>query len=228
MENRTTSQTKLRVLVCGLGEEFTQKLLTFKEFDIERGGESLEQLLAACTALPADEASGLTLPSPVLCTVALVCSRLLVEAPEDFFRRLICNEIATRLILVGTPPTAVLLKLIQQGCAGLLHDHSSSADIKRAILAVAEGELWFSRRILSAFIRSTQISAVTAKGLTVREREILRLIGQGLKNREIAGALFISRETVRWHVRSLYTKLGMHDRKRATALALASWERLTG
>jgi len=55
--------------------------------------------------------------------------------------------------------------------------------------------------------------------LTPREREVLKLIAQGLSNGEIAAALFISQHTVKNHVSNIYRKLGEHDRTKVALLA---------
>nr|NLJ02452.1 response regulator transcription factor [Bacillota bacterium] len=56
--------------------------------------------------------------------------------------------------------------------------------------------------------------------LTPREREVLKLIAQGLSNGEIAAALFISQHTVKNHVSNIYRKLGEHDRTKVALLAV--------
>ena len=56
--------------------------------------------------------------------------------------------------------------------------------------------------------------------LTPREREVLKLIAQGLSNGEIASTLFISEHTVKNHVSNIYRKLGDNDRTRVALLAL--------
>jgi WD40 repeat protein/serine/threonine protein kinase len=53
------------------------------------------------------------------------------------------------------------------------------------------------------------------EALTLREQEILQLIIQGKANREIAAALFIELSTVKWYIRQIYTKLGVHNRRQA-------------
>jgi DNA-binding NarL/FixJ family response regulator len=59
-------------------------------------------------------------------------------------------------------------------------------------------------------------------GLTAREAEVLEQVGQGWTNSEIAARLFLSQRTVEHHVSSLLAKLGMHSRREAMRLALAT------
>jgi DNA-binding NarL/FixJ family response regulator len=112
----------------------------------------------------------------------------------------------------------MLENLLRMGCAGVLLDNLSSSKLRRAVRCVAEGELWASRRLMARLIQDLLL-AESPRRLTGREQEILGLIGQGLKNQEIAEKLFISRETVRWHVRSLYAKIGVQDRLSAAFYA---------
>jgi DNA-binding CsgD family transcriptional regulator len=55
--------------------------------------------------------------------------------------------------------------------------------------------------------------------LTPREKEILWLIGQGLTNREMSDRLYVTRDTVRCHIKNVYGKIGIHDRRGAAAYA---------
>ncbi len=57
-------------------------------------------------------------------------------------------------------------------------------------------------------------------GLSAREVEILRLVGQGLTNAQVAKELFISSRTVSWHLGSIYRKLGFNSRTEATRFAV--------
>jgi DNA-binding NarL/FixJ family response regulator len=63
-------------------------------------------------------------------------------------------------------------------------------------------------------------SAAAALGLTPREREVLRLLADGLSDREIAAELFLSPRTVGWHVTHLLAKLGVPSRAAAAATAI--------
>lgn len=55
--------------------------------------------------------------------------------------------------------------------------------------------------------------------LSPRERDVLRLLSQGLTNRAIAGRLHVAPDTIRWHAKNIYSKLGATNRTQATALA---------
>jgi DNA-binding NarL/FixJ family response regulator len=97
----------------------------------------------------------------------------------------------------------------------------------RAIRAVAQGEALLgspiARRVLKQFAQPHQVSVPARPekpsplfdGLTPRELEVLRLITQGLRNREIAHKLVISEKTVGNHVSNIFTKLQVADRVQA-------------
>jgi DNA-binding NarL/FixJ family response regulator len=105
-------------------------------------------------------------------------------------------------------------RIIRAGFAGLLRADETPSTITRAIKAVVDGELWFPREIISRMLRTLLVPDGISR-LKPREMEIFKLIGSGLNNQQIADALFISRETVRWHVKGLYSKLGIKDRTSA-------------
>jgi DNA-binding NarL/FixJ family response regulator len=104
-------------------------------------------------------------------------------------------------------------QLLRIGVVGLLRRDESPETLGRAISAVVDGQLWFPRGTISRVLKEFLIP--TVNHLTAREMEILMLIGGGLNNQQIADRLFISRETVRWHLRSLYPKLGIRSRRSA-------------
>lgn len=109
--------------------------------------------------------------------------------------------------------------LIRLGCMGWLPAEATPALIRRALERVAMGEYWIPRRHLTQILQG-YVSQQNPSKLTPREEEILGLIAKGHKNREIAEKLFVSLETVRWHIRSIYSKLGVHDRLNAAMYAM--------
>lgn len=141
--------------------------------------------------------------------------------PADLSRQIDFGRTVKVVVrLRGPESIEVIEHLLMVGCVGFLSDRSSTATVRKAILAVAAGELWVSRRILSELLQS--LLQASRSNLSPREEEILRLIGVGCRNQEIATRLFISPETVRWHIRSLYSKIGVHDRLSAVMYARAN------
>lgn len=112
--------------------------------------------------------------------------------------------------------------LLRSGCWGLLRPEVAPRTVWKAAQAVAHGQFWISRTALTLLARRHMLAE--SLGLTAREAEILCLVAQGCRNHEIAQRLFISIETVRWHLRSLYNKLGVHDRLSAAMQAFGLFE----
>lgn len=124
------------------------------------------------------------------------------------------------LIVVDEDDPKFCQRLLRIGFAGVIQRSAPSTVFRRAIDALAQGELWASRKTISVLVREFLADSNPRK-LTTREREVFELLAQGCKNREIADALFVSHETVRWHLRSIYAKLGVPDRNCAIEYALA-------
>ena len=80
------------------------------------------------------------------------------------------------------------------------------------------------RKLLSVVLRNLCL-ARDPRSLTPRETEILTLVARGYSNQQISEALHIARETVRWNMRMIYGKLGVHDRQSAVLQAFGSGPR---
>ena len=142
---------------------------------------------------------------------------------------------ATRRIVANRPDTAVLVltmlesddsvfAAMRAGARGYLLKGADRAEIRRALEAVANGEVVFSAgiasRVLSFFAAGPSAPAVTPfPTLTEREREILDLVARGLTNTAIAQRLVLSSKTVRNHVSNVFTKLQVAGRAEAVAQA---------
>jgi DNA-binding NarL/FixJ family response regulator len=126
---------------------------------------------------------------------------------------------AVQVLVVGPKRDPGLVEeLLRIGCVGFVTQDVSSAVLKKAVRSVALGEFWADRRVTSRVVQQL-LSQSGSRTLTPRERQVLWLIGQGLKNRAIAERLYITRDTVRWHIRSIYSKIGVHDRLSAALYA---------
>ena len=118
---------------------------------------------------------------------------------------------AVRVLVLGSQDHPDIPSLLSIGCWGFLRDSASPSELRSAVRALSGGEIWAPRKTLSQLLRTSLIQ-LGPRALTRRETDILRLITQGLTNRQIAESLCIAHETVRWHIRSLYGKIGVRDR----------------
>jgi DNA-binding NarL/FixJ family response regulator len=136
------------------------------------------------------------------------------ELPLEELREFVNRGDIRILVLTEAPSNVLCESLLRKGCSGVLCSDSDDRTLRKAVQAVFAGELWAPRRVLSSFAKET-LSRDRSRELTQREADIHKLICLGLTNQQIADQLFISRETVRWHVRSLYAKLGVPSQRRA-------------
>jgi DNA-binding NarL/FixJ family response regulator len=121
---------------------------------------------------------------------------------------------------------ANVFEAIKAGAQGYVLKDSPPEETLAAIRAVARGEALLhpsiAGRVLAEFNRISAQRAVDLKvfsELTDREREVLKLIGNGKRNREIAEELFISEKTVKNHVSNIFWKLQVNDRTEAALFA---------
>lgn len=107
---------------------------------------------------------------------------------------------------------------IRSGAMGYLLKGASASQIIDAVRAVYAGNSYLGPGIAEkAFAGRSQPAG--AAGLSAREREVLRLVGKGRSNKEIARILAISARTVKFHLTSIMNKLGADNRAQAVALA---------
>ncbi|HWN20391.1 MAG TPA: response regulator transcription factor [Gaiellaceae bacterium] len=129
----------------------------------------------------------------------------------------------------STPDTAVILytafgdralltEAMDAGARGFVLKEAPLAEVVRAVELVAAGRTYVDP-VLAGVLSSSAATEKMSK-LTQREREVLRLLADGMSNEEIGKALFISPETVRTHVRKAMAKLDADTRTQAVATAL--------
>lgn len=127
------------------------------------------------------------------------------------------------LALTAYDDDAYVTGLLSAGASGYLLKEEALETLVAAIRAVAHGESWLSQRIAGRLARKAVARAEGAAGpgpLTLREREVLRLMALGLSNDEIAKKLFITKRTVQNHVSNIYGKLGLDSRAEAVLYAI--------
>lgn len=117
-------------------------------------------------------------------------------------------------------------KLLENGASGYLLKHEPLETIVAAVRGVANGEEgWLSRDVAASLMRQRRSLVADDDPLTAlseREKEVLVLIGRGHTNHQIADELFISENTVKKHVNSIYSKLETDNRAGVAAFA---WRR---
>jgi DNA-binding NarL/FixJ family response regulator len=134
-----------------------------------------------------------------------------------------------RVILVTAITEQPVLQLaVQMGVVGVVSKTASAGTLCKAVEKVHAGEVWIDRVMMASVLgnltrsrasESRDPEAQRIRSLSEREREVISLIGQGLRNREIAERLSISEITVRHHLSSIYSKLSVGDRLELTIYA---------
>jgi DNA-binding NarL/FixJ family response regulator len=141
---------------------------------------------------------------------------------------------ATRQLVAADPSINVLIlttfeadnyviQALKAGARGYVLKDSLASAIVSSIVAVMAGE-----RVMASAVANRVLEMLTGTttpkefydGLTVREIEILKLVANGLANKQIAYRLKISEKTVRNHVSNMYEKLGIYDRSQAVLYAV--------
>ena len=121
------------------------------------------------------------------------------------------------LILTVSDAKNDIYTLIDAGADGYLLKDTEPDVLLSQIKRIAQGEVILSDSIKNLLLERKQVQD-PIDTLTEREMDVLRLIATGLSNKQIAGQLFISEETVKVHIRNLLRKLNVHSRVAATVL----------
>jgi two-component system NarL family response regulator len=210
-------QAKIRVLVVDDQELFRRGLtmLLSVEDDIEVVGEATDGSAAAALASS-------TAPDVILMDVRMpkltgieACASMKDAAPA-----------ARIIMLTASDEEADLYEAVKNGASGYLLKDSSIDEVAQAVRVVADGQSLISPsmaiKLLDEFKQMSRAdrTSVPTPRLTERELEVLRLVAQGLNNREIAKQLFISENTVKNHVRNILEKLQLHSRMEAVMYAV--------
>lgn len=109
--------------------------------------------------------------------------------------------------------------MLEAGAVGYLLKEEASGVIVAAVQAAAQGRAWLSPEVAARVAALARHGHPAPADLTERELEVLRLIGQGKANKEIALALGIAERTVEFHVSNLLDKLGLASRVEAALWA---------
>ncbi len=128
------------------------------------------------------------------------------------------GQVPAILVLTGYDQPAYVQTMLRMGIKGYWLKSASGHEIREALHEVAAGKQSLAPDIRQLLAEEDTISLLV-EPLTNREREVLQLVVQGLRNGEIAERLHVSVKTVETHLTSLYSKLGVQSRAEAIAFA---------
>lgn len=134
---------------------------------------------------------------------------------------------ATKVLVLTTfDDDELVASALQAGASGFLLKSTAGRRLVQAVKEVAAGESLLApevtRRLVERFLVHAGTPARSLAALTPREREVLRGIGRGLSNAEIAAELVVSVATVKSHINGLFATLGIRDRANAVVVAYES------
>ena len=135
----------------------------------------------------------------------------------DVLRRLRDTHASCRTIVLTAAATdEEIAEALELGAAGFILKDAPTTSVVEGVRRVAQYRFWLDRETLAraqaAQRRMRQAAAAAETTLTPRELELIRLVADGLRNKEIAGQLGIAEGTVKIHLHHIYGKLGINGR----------------
>ena len=158
--------------------------------------------------------------------LVLLDLRLAQARGTDLLSQLMASSAAPRVLIVTAfPEEGDIAEAVQLGAKGVVLKDATRDTLLAAIRAVAGGNSGLppelTAKVIAALAHTAPSSlAERVRLLTPREREIVSLVGQGLKNREIADRLGTAEKTIKGHLTNIFLKLGVQDRLELALLAL--------
>ena len=142
-----------------------------------------------------------------------------IDGLEAIPRLLATSPTLAVLVFTAYDTDERVLGAIRAGARGYLLKGASSDEIARGIRSVAAGGSYLEPRVAGKVLAQINAPRHQTTNLSEREREVLRLVADGLPTKQIAASLSISERTVKFHVNSIFHKLGADNRAQAVALA---------
>lgn len=173
-----------------------------KDFTVVGAASNGEEAVAAALALRPD----------------LIILDLMMPAKDgtQATREILAAFPSARIVILTTYTTSFeILAALDAGAYGALSKDISNADLVQSLHDVLAG-----RHVLSPDIQNLIAANLESSALTARQVEILEMLARGLSNHDIATALRLSENGVKFHLRGLFAKLGAATRTEAVAVAL--------
>lgn len=202
---------KIRVMVVDdhlvVREGLITLLETFPDFKMVGEASSGQEAIRLCEQL-----------EPDVILMDLVMPDLNgVEATRTIRQRFPDSQV---LAVTSFKETEMVRGVLEAGAIGYLLKTVSAEELAEAIRSAHRGELTVAADASSIVLEAITSPPAPGRDLTEREHEVLELLVQGLSNSEIAARLGVSPNTVKNHLRSVYSKLDVSTRTAATTLAI--------
>ncbi|MBB4823357.1 DNA-binding NarL/FixJ family response regulator [Sporosarcina luteola] len=154
--------------------------------------------------------------------VAIVDLRLGEESGLDLVETAMSRKVSCKfLILTSSTDEEDFLRAKRMGVAGYVLKEALPEELLHALLLISKGRTYFDQGVLDFVMNTRKSPDSITDQLTPKEMEILKELGKGLSNREIAKKLFITEYTVKKHVSQVLAKLELTDRTHAALYANA-------
>ena len=206
----------IRVLICDDQEVVREGLATIL---------STAQSIQVVGAAP-DGAKAVEMISELKPDIVLMDLNMPIVNGIEATRQIYDKFPTVRVLALTTYETEEwVLDAIRAGAVGYLLKDTPRANLIRAIEGTYAGQNYLDPAVAGKLIAQvaspgSQADTTLAKDLSLREREILRLLARGKSNSDIASLLFLTEGTVRNYVSSIFSKLNVSDRTQAAVIAL--------
>ena len=181
-----------------------------------------EVRLAGCCTSAQDARGIIAKEAPDVILLDLQSSE---QGSLDLLRELPSIHSRSRAVaLSDTENRDLIVEAMRLGARGFLLKHASTDLFLKCVRKVNAGEIWldgrFAEAVLNAFgSYSPESKADNKNEISIREMEVIGLVVQGYKNKDIADKLFISEKTVKNHLSAIFHKVGVTDRLELTLYA---------
>jgi two-component system, NarL family, nitrate/nitrite response regulator NarL len=154
--------------------------------------------------------------------VAIIGGTLGAPSGEQVLNAVTRDGLGTRVVMIAAEPEPGLVySAIENGAAGYLTHDADAGELCDAVTAVARGGIVLAPQIQAGIAGEIRLRADHDRPfLSEREREILKLVADGLTAPEIGRRIHVSTATVKTHLQHLYEKLGVGERAAAVAQAM--------
>ena len=135
------------------------------------------------------------------------------------------DTVPTRVIvLTAAEDNREVIRAMRLGARGVVLKQSATEVLLKSIHRVHAGEIWLDNRMTAEVINAFSVAGAVPRGekplLSDREKEIVHLVVQGFRNKEIGVKLFIGEQTVKNHLHNIFDKLGVSDRLESALYAI--------